>query len=66
MRDLPTHHQHQEKSEQQKYQCGDTVLDADDLVVGSRRCILRQNPELLMVSFMDAVRDSVCGCLHDR
>ena len=36
MRDLPAHHQHQEKSEQQETQRGKTVLDADDFVVGRK------------------------------
>ena len=36
MRHLPAHQQHQEKSEQHETQRSQTVLDADDLVVGGK------------------------------
>jgi hypothetical protein len=36
MRDLPAHQHHQEKSEQQETQRRQTVLDADDFVVGGK------------------------------
>ena len=42
MRDLPAHHQHQRKTEQQVEQRGDAILDADDLVVGGKNVFTKE------------------------
>ena len=52
MRNLPAHHQHQEKSEQQETQRGEAVLDADDLVIGRKNVAA---PETRVVMFVNAV-----------
>jgi hypothetical protein len=48
--ELPTHDQHQRKTEQEKEQGGKTVLDADDLVVLGEDVL---SPEGLFVMLLD-------------
>ena len=52
MRDLPAHQHHQEKSEQHEAERHETVLDADDLVVGGENILA---PETRLVVFGVAV-----------
>src|SRR5438876_12374701 len=47
---LPPHQHHQRKTEEQKKQPGESVLDADDFVVGGKN-ILPPPPELVMFMF---------------
>jgi hypothetical protein len=66
MRNLPAHAQHQEKTKQQKTQRGQTVLDADDLVVGGENIFLQEPRLVVMMGFVRSrVRVWMCGCLHD-
>jgi len=52
MRNLPAHQQHQEKSEQQETQRGESVLDANDLMVGGENVFA---PETRIKMLMMAV-----------
>ena len=48
IRQLPAHHHHQAKAEEQEKQPGDAVLDADDFVVGGEN-VFSPKPELVML-----------------
>jgi len=64
MRDLPAHHQHQEKAEEQKKQRRNAVLNADDLMIGGEN-VFAPETELFVLGLMySRMRDGVRGCLH--
>jgi hypothetical protein len=62
--DLPAHHHHQGESEQEEEQCGDAILNADDLVIG-REDVCPPEARLLVVRFVNSRVWDCCGrCLH--
>jgi hypothetical protein len=64
MGDLPAHHQHQAEAEQQKTQGGQTVLNADDLVVRGED-VCAPETRLFVARFMNlGMRNCLGRCLH--
>ena len=59
MRDLPAHHQHEAKTKKQEEQSGDSILNADDLVIGGKN-VSAPETRILMMRFVDSrLRNSV-------
>ena len=62
MRELPAHHQHQHETEEKEDQAGETVLNADHLVVGGEN-VFPPRIQLVMVVVVCVIvrRVGVCG-----
>ncbi len=64
MRDLPAHHEHQEKAEEQEAKSGHSVLNPDDLMIGGKN-VLAPKTQFFLVDFVNSrVRDGLSGCVH--
>ena len=59
MRDLPAHHQHQAKPKEEEKESRDTILNADDFVIG-RKNVGAPETRILTMRFVDPwMRNSV-------